>query len=49
MATREDLTDRWGELLLRHRKLWLATAREGGLEHSLAQLDPLGHVPGATA
>lgn len=49
LASRDDLSVRWGELLLRHRKLWLATAREGGLEHSLAQLDPLGHVPGPTS
>ncbi|MDN5963280.1 MAG: hypothetical protein L0H81_01880 [Actinomyces sp.] len=48
-ASREDLAVRWEQLVTRHRKLWLATAREGGLEHSLRQLDPIAHVPGATA
>lgn len=48
-ASRGDLAGRWEALVARHRRLWHATAREGGLAHSLSFLDPLAHVPGPTA
>jgi hypothetical protein len=48
-AAEADLRGRWDLLVARHRELWLATAREGGLEHSLSLLDPLGAAGEAAA
>lgn len=43
-ASSVDLSGLWEELVARQRRLWLATAREGGLEHSLAFLDPVARA-----
>ncbi len=41
-ASRVDLQGRWAELVTRQRRVWLVGSREGGLEHSLSLLDPVG-------